>query len=278
MKEIGYYNGRIDELHKMQVPMLDRACYFGDGLYEVTYAFGRKPYALEEHLNRLWEGCSILGIKPTFDKEFLAETICRLVELADDSDLQIYVQISRGSGVRKHEYAPDMAANLWIMIRPHKIKDMSLPYKLVTMTDVRHELCNVKSLNLLCNVMASNYAARCLADECVLIRDGIVRECSHSSIGFVKGGKLVFPICNGSCLKGVSREKIRAIGKEMCMDVQERDFGIAELYEADEVIVCSSGAPCMRVVSIDGMKVGGRSQEIVQYIQNRIKEQVGYDG
>lgn len=277
MKDIGYYNGKIGELENMQVPMLDRACYFADGLYEVAYAFGRQVYCLDEHLDRLWEGCKIVDIKPNFDKTQLKQIIEKLVQMLDSPDQQIYVQISRGCGLRQHEYCDDMSPNLWIMIRGQRVKDMSLPYKLVSMSDERHGYCNVKSLNLLANVLASKYAADCNVDECVLIRDGIVKECSHSSIGLIKGGKLVFPICDQYCLRGVSREKIAIIGKEMGLCVQETDFGLAELYEADEVIVCSSGAPCMRVISLDGMKVGGRATEIVEYIQQQIAKVIRYE-
>ncbi|MDY4591887.1 MAG: aminotransferase class IV [Eubacteriales bacterium] len=278
MKDIGYYNGNIGELDKMQVPMLDRACYFADGLYEVAYVLGGKPYCLDEHLDRLWEGCKTLDIKPQFDKAQLKQIIEGLVRMTDSPDLQVYVQISRGCGLRRHEYDDDMQPNLWIMIRQHAIKDMSVPYRLVSMQDIRHGLCNVKSLNLLSNVLASKYASDCNADECVLIRDGIVKECSHSSIGLIKGGRLVFPVCDEHCLRGVSREKIARIGKEMGLCVQESDFGLAEMYEADEVIVCSSGAPCMRVVSLDGMKIGGRATEIVEFIQNKISKVMKDEG
>ncbi|MGN0789669.1 MAG: aminotransferase class IV [Christensenellales bacterium] len=278
MKNIGYYNGKIGQLEEMQVPMLDRACYFADGLYEVAYVIGGRTFCLDEHLDRLWEGCKIVDIKPQFDKAQLKSIVEELVQKADSPDLQVYVQISRGSGLRQHEYGDDMKPNLWIMVRRQTIKDMSVPYRLVSMPDGRHGLCNVKSLNLLSNVLASKYAYDCNADECVLIRDGIVKECSHSSIGLIRGGRLLFPVCDEYCLRGVSREKIAQIGRKIGLSVQERDFGLAETYEADEVIVCSSGAPCMRAISLDGMKIGGRATEIVEYIQKEISSLMKYDG
>ncbi|MDY4909247.1 MAG: D-amino acid aminotransferase, partial [Candidatus Fimenecus sp.] len=38
MKNLGYYNGKYDEIENMQIPMLDRVCWFGDGVYDATYA------------------------------------------------------------------------------------------------------------------------------------------------------------------------------------------------------------------------------------------------
>ena len=65
MKTLGYYNGTIDELDKIQVPMLDRGCYFGDGIYEVCFCRNRRIYALEEHVDRFFSSANLLKIKPT---------------------------------------------------------------------------------------------------------------------------------------------------------------------------------------------------------------------
>lgn len=47
MKNLGYYNGKIGPLEEMTVPMLDRACYFGDGVYDAAYSRNHIVYALE---------------------------------------------------------------------------------------------------------------------------------------------------------------------------------------------------------------------------------------
>ena len=46
METLGYYNGEYGELCDMKVPMLDRGCYFGDGIYEVTYSRNYKMFAM----------------------------------------------------------------------------------------------------------------------------------------------------------------------------------------------------------------------------------------
>ena len=51
MKTLGYYNGNYGPLEEMTVPMNDRACYFGDGVYEATLAKNGKIFALKEHNN-----------------------------------------------------------------------------------------------------------------------------------------------------------------------------------------------------------------------------------
>ena len=48
MKNLGYYNGRYDLIENMTVPMNDRACYFGDGIYEAAYTRNYIVYALDD--------------------------------------------------------------------------------------------------------------------------------------------------------------------------------------------------------------------------------------
>ena len=54
MKNLGYYNGTIDLIENITVPMNDRACYFGDGLFEVTYTRNHIAYSVEEHMDRMY--------------------------------------------------------------------------------------------------------------------------------------------------------------------------------------------------------------------------------
>ncbi len=272
MQTLGYYNGEIGELADMKVPMLDRACYFGDGLYEVVYTRKWIPYALDEHIDRFFKGCARLGIVPDFTKEKLADIVCSLARKVDNPYQQIYWQISRGTGLRQHIACGNYFPNLWVMIRPQRPRTISDTYKLVSHEDCRHSLCDVKTLNLLPNILASTYANERGADECILVRDGVVKECAHSGICYLKGGKLVLPVFGNACLRGVAMDKVRAVATGIGLEVCEEDFGLSCLHNADEVLVCSSGAQCMRVVSIDGMRVGGKGGEIVEHIQRKIVE------
>ena len=69
MKNLGYYNGKYDLIENMTVPMNDRACYFGDGLYEAVYTRNYIMYALDEHMDRLYDSAEKLGINIPHTKE-----------------------------------------------------------------------------------------------------------------------------------------------------------------------------------------------------------------
>ena len=62
MKEVGYYNGTIGPLAEMTVPIFDRALYFGDGIYEATCVANRIPFALDDHLDRMYNSLRLLEI------------------------------------------------------------------------------------------------------------------------------------------------------------------------------------------------------------------------
>ena len=49
MKTLGYYNGRYDEIDRMMIPMNDRVCYFGDGVYDAQPCRNHHLFALDEH-------------------------------------------------------------------------------------------------------------------------------------------------------------------------------------------------------------------------------------
>ena len=106
MKTLGYYNGTVDELDRITVPMLDRACYFGDGIYDVTYSRHYHIYSLDEHVDHFFESAEGIQITPPFTKQELKEILNSLVQRMDDGDLWIYFQLSRSADMRTHAFPP----------------------------------------------------------------------------------------------------------------------------------------------------------------------------
>ena len=59
MKNLGYYNGKYDELENMQIPMLDRVCFFGDGVYDATYCRNYVIHDLKQHVDRFYRSADV---------------------------------------------------------------------------------------------------------------------------------------------------------------------------------------------------------------------------
>ena len=102
MKTLGYYNGKFGPLEEMTVPMNDRACYFGDGVYEATLARNGKIFALKEHLDRFFNSAGLIKIDIPYTKDELAAILYDMLAKMDDKDIFIYWQMTRGTGIRQH--------------------------------------------------------------------------------------------------------------------------------------------------------------------------------
>ena len=271
METLGYYNGKYDLLENMTVPMNDRACYFGDGLFEVAYCRNYKIYSLGEHMDRMYESAEMLGIDIPYTKEELSDIIKSLVPLLDSHEQLVYWQVSRGTQLRNHAPAKGLKANLWITLRPMKIKDIYTPMTLISMEDTRFLHCNMKTLNLIPTVLASAAAQEAGADEAVFHRNGRVTECAHSNISIIQSdGSVKTAPADNMILAGVARAHLLALCKEKGIAVHEEPYTLAELMEADEVIVTSSGTLCRPVCSVDGKPVGGKAPELLKSLQDAL--------
>ena len=269
MENLGYYNGKIGLLQDMMVPMNDRVSFFGDGVYDATYALNHIPYALKEHIDRFYNSAALIEIPLAMSKEEMSDLLCDLVKKVDSKEAMLYWQVTRGTGIRNHAFSGAATGpNLWVTIRHNPMKNIYQKYKLITVPDTRYLHCNIKSLNLLPNVMASQRAAEAGCDEAVFHRDGMVTECAHSNIHILKDGVFRTAPLNNLILPGITRMHLIQLAKDNNIPMREEAFTLNELMNADEVIYTSAGALCCPVGQIDGKPVGGRAPELLKTLQD----------
>ena len=122
-------------------------------------------------MERFFKSCELLNINLLMSKFELKNLILNLIAQQKDTYQKIYWQMSRGSAIRQHEFDPDLKPNLLIIITNEKIKNMrKVKFDLMSVEDTRFLHCNIKTLNLLPSVMASQKAKVANADEAVLHR------------------------------------------------------------------------------------------------------------
>lgn len=271
MKTLGYYNGCIDELENLKIPMLDRATYFGDGVYDVTYCRNYRIFSLEEHIDRFFQSAELLKITPPTSKAELADLLNALVKKLEDCNQWVYFQLSRGTDLRSHPFpAKSVPANLSVMLRPGEIRDTYRPLRCITREDTRFLHCNAKSLNLLPNILAKQAAEEAGADECILHRNGIVTECSHSNLFILQNGIMITHPANEKIYAGTGRAHLLSLCKLKGIPTEERAYTLDELMNADEVIITSASALCMRVIEVDGSPVGGKASYTLKALQDAL--------
>ena len=271
MKDLGYYNGKYDRIENMYVPMNDRACFFGDGIFEVAYARNHKIYALSEHLDRMYDSAAMLGYNMPIRKDEFASLLYELSSKVDSPDQLIYWQVSRGTEMRSHAPQSELRANIWVTIRE---KVMMPPYesaKLITFPDTRFFHCNMKTLNLLPTVMASIAAKNAGADEAIFHRNGIVTECAHSNLCIIrKDGAVQTAPADKLILPGVTRAHMIRACAELGIPCIEENFTLEEMMNAAEVVIVTSGAQFRPVREIDGQSVGGGAPDLVAALQEKL--------
>ncbi|MDD6619504.1 MAG: aminotransferase class IV [Eubacteriales bacterium] len=270
MENLGYYNGKYGLIEEMQIPMLDRVCWFGDGIYDATYAHNHKIFDMDAHLNRFYNSAKLLDINMPIERAELEKLLNELVQKVDSGDQFVYMQVTRGSGLRGHIYAEDIKANLWITLTPSPVADTYKKINLITFEDKRFEYCNVKTLNLIPSCLAATAADRADCDEAIFHRGDIVTECAHSNCSIFKDGKVITHPLTNHILPGTARLRLLAFAEKLGYGVEEREYTLDELMNADEVVVHSTGSFCLAAATVDGKPVGGKAPEMLKAIQDAL--------
>lgn len=272
MKELGYYDGSYGPLEEMRIPMSDRVSWFGDGVYDAGPCRNYHIFALDEHVDRFFRSAALLDMTMPMGKEELKQLLNELVSKMDSGNLFVYYQLTRGRGgavKRSHTYEQGAPGKLWITLTPAEISDGKTPIRLVTTEDTRFLHCNIKTLNLIPSVMASQKAKDAGCQEAVFYRPGnIVTECAHSNVHILKDGTLRTHPADHLILGGIARIHLIRACEALGIPVREEAFTLDELFAADEVIVTSSSNLCLHADEIDKKAVGGRAPELLEKIRS----------
>ena len=274
MERIGYWNGEIGDFDKMMIPMGDRAIYFGDAVYDAVLVLEKKPFALELHLDRLYNSCAMMNIDFTMPREELKEEIDRLLAKCEKDTAMLYLQVSRGDAPRKHEYPADAKPNLLMYIAGATVPPRDKRASLTSMDDMRFRYCNIKTTNLLPNVFAAQKAKEAGTTEALMHRGDRVTEAAHSSILIIKDGVVTMPPLDELILPGITRAITKQVCEEQDIPVETRVFTVDELMNAEEVILCSTTKCVIFVYEVDGKPVGGKDPALREKIQSRFAEKV----
>ena len=270
MKNLGYYNGRYGLLEEMMIPFDDRVCFFGDGVYDAGPCRNYHIFALEEHIDRFFNSAAALDIVIPRTKAELADLLNELVRKVDTGDLFVYFQVTRGTAIRDHTYETT-PGNLWVMLKPATVGDCKEPIRLITTEDTRFFHCNVKTLNLIPAVMASQKAKNAGCQEAVFYRPGgRVTECAHSNVSILKDGVLRTAPLDNLILPGIARAHLLTAARACGIPVSEEPFFLPDLFDADEIIVSSSSKLCLHACSIDGKPAGGKDPERLEQLRSTV--------
>ena len=280
MKNIAYYNGKITTIEECTVPLNDRAMFFGDGVYDATMAANHTIFEPEYHLERFFSSLKKVRIDfPSSYDELLSE-IQKCVDLADsDKPLFVYWQATRGTALRGFTF-PESKPNLIIYIYEAGLTDLRKPWKVITKEDTRFLHCDIKTVDLLPAVLASQEAKEKGCDEVIFHRGERVTECAHNNVNILKDGKFITPPLDNLILPGTARRHFLDICRKLGVPFEERPFTLDELFDADEVMITCSATYGVPVNQIDGKTVGGKDSALLYKLQKEFvadfEKETGY--
>ena len=257
--QLVYLNGAILPLSEAKISVLDRGFIFGDGVYEVVPIYGRKLFRFDHHLARLFRSLNAIGIPNPHDKEEWRTLIDQVVVEHPSDDQMVYIQVTRGVAKRGHSFPKDIKPTVFIMTNslvPPTTEARENGVPCVTMKDDRWLHCDIKSVSLLGNVLAAQFATENNAVESIQFRDGYLTEASSSNVWIVKNGKLMAPPKDNLILEGIRYGLIEELCAAGGIPFEARRITREEVFDADEVLLSSATKEVLPVATIDGKPVG----------------------
>jgi D-alanine transaminase len=259
MPELAYLNGEFLPIEKALVPVEDRGYQFGDAVYEFIASYKGRLFCVEEHLDRLDRSLKGLSFPPV-SRETIRKAVLTLFEKAAIQRAGIYIQISRGASPRNHAFPEGVHPQIVMTIREIEEKPPELRKNGVaalTVEDIRWGRCDLKTVQLLPNVLAKQKAlAAGVFDAIFVSAEGVVREGTSSNICIVADGVVLTHPLTSQILPGITRMVVIDLCRELKIPVSERFFKTDRLYGSEEAFLTGTVTEVLPIVTIDGYRIG----------------------
>lgn len=277
MGRIAYVNGRYLPQAEAMVPIEDRGYQFGDGVYEVCEIRGGALIDEARHMERLRRSLKELSIAAPLAKGALALVARQVIARNKVKHGYVYIQVTRGVAPRDHCFpAKSVRPSLVITVRaidPAKGEALAANgIAVVSMPDLRWKRPDIKTINLLPNVLARQAAKEKGGYEAWLIdAEGMVTEGAASNAWIVtQDGVIVTRHIDNAILRGVTRITLLELIAADGLRLEERSFSLAEAKRAREAFITGAATLVMPVVCIDGEPVGdGKPGPLARSLRKR---------
>ncbi|HYS71488.1 MAG TPA: branched-chain amino acid transaminase [Thermoplasmata archaeon] len=261
-------DGELVRWDKANVHVSTHALHYGTGVFEGIRAYYAADedelsvWELDAHLERLVRNMAFLDLREGPSKDQLWDLTMKLL---------------RANGFREDTYIRPLVflGEGTIRVRPQtqRTRWALLTVPLGSYLGKKVVSCMVSSWTRVSNTMippaakisgayvnsllAAMEAARAGYDEAIfLTKDGTVSEGSVENLFIVRKKKLFTPSVSEDILEGITRANVMEIGRDLGFAVEERRIARSELYHADEVFLCGTGAGIVAAGEIDGRRVG----------------------
>ena len=260
MANISYIDGVYCNIENAKISINDRGYHFGDSVYEVIFYNNGTFYDYDGHIKRLYNSLKLINIKFHITKQQLKIIIKNLFRLNKVNFGSIYIQVSRGVADRNHSYFKLNTKPILTMIvskKKNNFSDDIQGVKAITVLDNRWSRPDIKTTQLLPNVLAKTYANEKNAYEGIFIdHEGYVTEGSSSNIWIInKNNEILTREIDGKILSGITRKTISQFTKNNNFKMLEKKFTKEEMLNSREVFLTSASSFVTPIIEIDNVKI-----------------------
>ncbi|MFN2387964.1 MAG: aminotransferase class IV [Thermoanaerobaculia bacterium] len=252
-----YVNGRFLPRDEAAISPEDRGFLFADAVYEVVRFYRGRPYRFAEHMERMRDG--LAAVRIAADTSGFSDVAARLLAengLAE-ADALVYLQVSRGAAPRAHPFpAPGTPATVFAFARATDPPPPPGGGTAILLPDERWGRCDIKSVMLLPNILASQKARDAGATDAIFVRDGLAIETTRANLFLARDGAVRTAPRGPHILPGVTRGATLAAAARAGMAVEERAFTVEEMFAADELFLASTTMWTYAIVAVDGRPIG----------------------
>jgi len=256
--QIAMIQDKIVPAKELEPVYFDRGIFFGDGVYEVMRSYNGKLFAFEEHLQRFAGSMSAIEIT-SVDIELIRSRILKAFDAAGFANAKIYFHITRGSDERDRVWKADLKPNFFLTVSELSDNTEEKANGIIVSThpDWRWKRCDIKSLNLLANVLAANDAERKGCSEAILVdENGMITEGAGSAFFAVRGRTLQTAPLTANILPSITREFAIKAGRNIGLEIVEKSLTPRQAADSDELFIAVTTRDIVPVVKFDDTTIG----------------------
>jgi D-alanine transaminase len=260
MTRIVYLNGEYMPDHEAKISIFDRSVNFGDAIYDVAGVLDGKLIDFEHHMQRYFNSLANLSIESPLTQDQILQAFRRLVELNKLDEGLVYMQVTRGVAERDFVWPEGLVPTVFMFTQAKLAAENEAAQtgiKLASTPDIRWARRDIKSVNLLGQVLAKKSAYDAGAQEALMIdAEGYVTECGSTSFFIVRDDEILTRPLNSDILPGVTRRAIVALCAAKELHLSETRFTLDEAMRADEAFISAASSYILPVVNIDDSDIG----------------------
>jgi D-alanine transaminase len=256
-----YLNGDYMPDHEAKISIFDRAVNFGDAIYDVAGVLDGKLIDFEHHMQRYFSSLQKLSIESPLTKDEILQAFRRLVELNHLEEGLVYVQVTRGVAERDFVWPEGIKPNVFMFTQAKQSEENEAGrngIKLASAVDIRWARRDIKSVNLLGQVLVKQAAHEAGAYEALMVDgEGYVSECGSTSFFMVQDGEILTRPLRNDILPGVTRRAILALCAVKGFKLIETRFTLEQARNAEEAFVSGASSYILPVIKIDDHELSG---------------------